>query len=116
MAEDEKKNQAASIPDGPVFPPYPAVPTFAVDYVPSVSYGIGNVKFYMCRLDSELYARETTVVPVLQAIMPNQAFAHMVVFFDKQLENMIERGLVSKEEVENMRQVLSPKEAAPDAD
>lgn len=114
--DSETKAVPAFLPEHAVFPPSNVLGV-AIDYVPSISFGPGTVKFYMCRVDSELYARgDTSVVPVVQIVMPNVGFAHMVVFFEKQLEGMIARGLIEATAVDDMRKVLTQTEVAPDVD
>jgi hypothetical protein len=85
--------------------PEEAFTTVFVDGVTSINNSTEMVKFYMGRLDASfdgdgpIKSRN-----VVQVVMPMTGFVATALFFEKILAGYLDRGLVSKEDVAEIRQ------------
>lgn len=101
--------QARKTEDGsvPIFPPS-QFPVIYADTVPSFSgpYG-GIIKFYLGRIDPNftgLGGFQTT--PSAQVVMSVVVFAQTAVFFEAELDSIVDAGHLQREQVEEMRREM----------
>ena len=90
-------------------PPYPTLnlPTIFVDHAVSLFHGSGIVRFYFARSDPDISASTSpNQVPVCQVVIPIVGFAEMTVFFQQQLERMLQNNEIDSAVVNQMREAL----------
>lgn len=95
-------------------PSYPTLnfPTIFVDQAVSLSRGSGVVKFYFARSDPDIGAIALpNMLPVCQVVIPIVGFAAMAVFFQQQLELMMEKKEIDRGIVEKLRETAATQEA-----
>jgi hypothetical protein len=81
--------------------PSPMLPMVYSDGVSTFQPGPEVVKFYLSRLEPHLRAEASSLTqPVVQVAMSVTGFLQMVAFFNKVTANMLERGVVSPQQVE----------------
>ncbi len=79
-------------------------PTVFADAVLSVTQGQEVVKFYLFRLDPNMFGQGGSKAnPFAQVIMPTAGFLQSVMFLMQQVEEMQQKGLYTKEQVEQAR-------------
>lgn len=84
------------------------IPTIFVDNVISIFRGGGIVKYYFVRFDPDMSALASpNPVPVCQVVMPIGGFAAMTLFFQQQLELMIQRNEISPEVINQLRETIA---------
>lgn len=102
MADEQKFDPPDSLRGRPLTEfPTPAFPVVYADGVVSLTPTAPIVKFYLYRIDPNIFARGgVTVNPIAQVIMPTPSFVQTAVFVQQQLERMVELKLVTKEQVD----------------
>lgn len=93
--------------------PYPPwnFPTIFVDNVVNLARGSGVVRFYFTRYDPAMIGNaQANPAPVCQVVMPKEGFAAMTVFFQRQLEIMIQKDEVTRELVDQMTAIAAVRE------
>lgn len=99
----------------PVTGPYPPCnfPTIFVDSIVNLARVGGVVKFYLTRFDPPMSGNaQANQSPVCQIVMPKEGFVAMTMFFQQQLEIMIQKNEVTRELVDQMKVIVS-QQAAP---
>jgi hypothetical protein len=90
-----------------LYPPW-NLPTFFVENVANLSRGNGIVKFYFMLADPPVIGNaQPTPAPVCQIVMPSIGFAAMTVFFQQQLELMMQRNEISSELVGKWKEMVA---------
>jgi hypothetical protein len=110
MADEQKFDPTASLLGRPLTEfPTPAFPVVYSDGVVSLVPTAPIVKFYLYRLDPNIFAQGGSNVTLLvQIIMPTPSFVATAIFFQQQLERMLELKLITKEQVDPIKsQILS---------
>jgi hypothetical protein len=80
-------------------------PTVFADGVLSLAPGPGIVKYYLYRVDPNMFGRGGMAAnPSLQVVMPLSGFVEMAVFFEKQISDLISQGQISREAVDQLRE------------
>jgi len=88
---------------GEGYPPA-TLPTTFSDGVFNIVPGPQVTKFYLQRLASSLTGTNDFLPqPILQVIMPTQAFLQMSIFFEDAIKDMQEKNLISKEVMDHLR-------------
>lgn len=95
-------------------------PTIFADNVVNLFHGGGIVKFYFSRFDPDPsgVALTTTPAPCCQIVMPIGGFAAMAVFFQLQLELIMQKDEKIRELVDKMKVLVSrsqPQQGQPNA-
>jgi hypothetical protein len=106
LEEGQKMTDAAQAKT----PPYPTLnfPTVFVDQVVSLFRGSGIVRFYFARSDPDISASALpNQLPICQVIMPIGGFAAMAVFFQQQLELMMQKEEIAREFVDQLRETVA---------
>ena len=81
--------------------PSPMLPMIYSDGVSTFQPGPEVVKFYLSRLEPHLRAEAASLTqPVVQVAMSVTGFLQMVAFFNKVTTNMLERGVISAQQVD----------------
>ena len=106
----------------PITGPYPPwnFPTIFVDNVMNLFRGGGIIKFYFTRVDPAITRVDPAMsgnaqpnpAPVCQVVMPKEGFVAMTVFFQQQLEIMIQKNEIPREFVDQIKG-LAAQPAAP---
>jgi hypothetical protein len=79
------------------------LPTIFTDGISSLTRGPGVVKFYMIRFDPSVGGGGPNMqVPAAQVVMTSVGFAATVIFFQRQLAEMLAKGEVSRELYDQM--------------
>ena len=90
-----------------LYPPW-NFPTIFADNVVNITRGSGIVKFYFVRFDPVLSGNaQPNAAPVSQVVMPMGGFAAMTVFFQQQLELMIQNNDITREFVDQMKVIVA---------
>jgi hypothetical protein len=94
-------------------------PTIFADNVVNLFHGGGIVKFYFSRFDSDPSGIAVpTPVPFCQIVMPIVGFAAMTVFFQQQLELILQKDEKIREIVDQMKVLAAqsqPQQGQPNA-
>jgi hypothetical protein len=96
-------------------PSYPPLnfPTIFVDNVATLFRGGGIVKFYFARFDPDMSSVALpNPVPVCQVVMPINGFAAMTVFFQQQLELMIQNKEIDLDLVDKLKSIVTQQVAS----
>jgi hypothetical protein len=92
----------------PITRPPGNLQTIFADNIVNLARGSGVVKFYLTRFDPPMSGNaQPDSVPVCQVIMPIRTFAAMTVFFQQQLEIMIQNKEVTREFVDQMKVLVA---------
>jgi hypothetical protein len=86
------------------FPPL-GLPAVFADAVANLA-PIGNTaRFYLLRTEPDVGGlNKYQNVPVVQVVMPIEGFATTVIFLNRALEGLVDRGLISSDRVESIKQ------------
>jgi hypothetical protein len=88
------------------FPPGTFATAFA-DGVSAYVRGPGVVKFFLYRVDPNMFGRGGSVSnPFAQIVMPNEAFVRMVTLFNRAVKAMIKSGEITQERIDDMDKAL----------
>lgn len=88
--------------------PAATFPTVFADGVASYAHGPGFVKFYLYRIDPNMYGRGGAISnPFAQVVMPVVGFAQAVVLFKRALSDLIRAGQISQSDVDKMETDLA---------
>lgn len=83
--------------------PTPATPTIFADGVSSYAPGAGVTKFFLYRLDPNMYARGGVKAnPIAQVVMPVHGFAQTAALFQHGVRQLITAGLLSQSDFDQM--------------
>lgn len=87
--------------------PSPTTEVLFADGVWSLTNSPSVVKYYLVRLDPS-FAGDGKVQanPIAQIVMPIDGFVNMFAFFEAQLQNLVNGGVVSHEHLERARAVF----------
>jgi hypothetical protein len=111
--EGQKMTDTAQSITG-LHPPW-NLPTIFVDNVANLARGSGIVKFYFTRFDPAISGNanaQPSAAPVCQVVMPKEGFVAMTMFFQQQLEIMIQKNEIPREFVDQIKG-LAAQPAAP---
>jgi hypothetical protein len=90
-----------------LYPPW-NFPTIFADNIATLTRGSGIVRFYFARLDPASGGNAQPIAsPVCQVVMPKEGFAAMTLFFQQQLETMIQNKDVTTEFVEQIKAMVA---------
>jgi len=108
MADEQKFDPTASLLGRPLTEfPTPAFPVVYADGVVSLVPTAPIVKFYLYRLDPNIFAKGgSNIIPLLQIVMPTPSFVATALFFQQQLDRMLELKLITKEQVDEIKSPL----------
>ncbi|MGO9399745.1 MAG: hypothetical protein ACLP19_18160 [Xanthobacteraceae bacterium] len=88
------------------FPPN-TFPTVFADGVASYAKGAGFVKFYLYRIDPNMFGRGGSVAnPFAQVVMGTYGFAQAFVLFERAMEELIKEGQITDEQMKTLRKDL----------
>jgi hypothetical protein len=104
MPSEPPVSESGIVPyEGPKFPDRTFTVIFA-DAVYSLAQGNGLVKFYLARLDPSIIGDGSSqMVPFAQVVMPVKAFVTTALFFDSQIQSLINNGQITREEIDMIR-------------
>jgi hypothetical protein len=88
------------------FPP-PGLPTVFADAVANLAPLSNTARFYLLRSDPDIGGlNKYHNVPVAQVVMPIEGFAAAVIFLNRALEGLVERGLIPRDRVDSIKQAF----------
>jgi len=100
-------DSAATVAQPPTEFPSPTTDVVFADGVWSLTSSPAVVKYYLARFDPSFAGDgRVQVNAVVQVVMPIDGFVNMFAFFEAQLRDLINRGFVSEERLEQARAVL----------
>lgn len=108
MSEEPKK-LGAHLQGRPAeeFPPA-TFPTVFADGVASYARGPGFVKFYLYRVDPNMFGRGGSVsTPFAQVVMSSLGFGQATALFERALKEVIKAGELTEEQVEKFRKDIT---------
>lgn len=86
-------------------------PVIFADGITSAASGNGVVKFYLQRIDPHFTGKGgISVANFVQVVMPLPGFVAAVIFFQKQLEDMVKKGIIQQSNIDEMMKAW-PKDA-----
>jgi hypothetical protein len=89
------------------FPPA-TFPTVFCDGVASYAIGPGFVKFYLYRVDANMFGRGGAVAnPFAQVVMSTFGFAQAFVLFERALDDLEKNGQITREQIDTFRRGLT---------
>jgi hypothetical protein len=97
---------------GANFPP-PQMPAIYADVIWNVARGPGVVKMYLARNDLDLGGSPAGKINVFaQLVLPTLSFATATIFFNRQLQLMLQSGEVSQAQIDELEALFTAQEAA----
>jgi hypothetical protein len=111
MADEQKFDPTASLLGRPLSEfPTPAFPVVYADGVISLTQSAPIVKFYLYRIDPNIFGLGgSAITPLTQVVMPTPSFVATALFFQQQLEKMLELKSITEEQIDEIKKVVSRK-------
>jgi hypothetical protein len=101
---DAPKIETISFEEG--FPPL-TIPTIFCDGIANLAPSAQVMKFYLFRSDPEQTGKPRYKNQILgQVVMPISAFIVAAVFFEKSLKQIVEKGTISQDMVDKIKQII----------